>query len=45
MKAALIACALFWLLVAGAMCAWIAHDVNQACGADMDCIIEQESPQ
>jgi len=40
MKAALIACAAFWLLVL----VWIAHDVNLACGSDMACRVQMEAP-
>ena len=42
MKAALIACALFWCLLLGL---WIAHDVNETCGADTACRAQEESPQ
>lgn len=40
MRAALIACAVFWLL----MLAWIAHDVNATCDGDMACRIQMEAP-
>ena len=40
MRAALLACAVFWLL----MLAWLIHDVNATCGADTACKIQMEAP-
>ena len=40
MRAALIACAAFCLLVLF----WIAHDVNQTCGNDTACRVQIEAP-
>jgi hypothetical protein len=39
-RAALIACAVFWLLVL----AWIIHDVSATCGTDNACRIQMEAP-
>ena len=40
MKAALIACLVFWLILA----AWIIHDVSATCGRDMFCRVQMEAP-
>ena len=41
MRAALIACSLFWCLL---MLAWIIHDVNRTCGNDFACKVQMEAP-
>ncbi len=44
MRAALIACAVFWLIVGAVILAWIRHDVNQTCGNDTSCRVQMEAP-